>query len=192
MSTDNLYQRNGVYWIRYNVNGRKVRRSLKTESLREATRLKNEILGTRDAGCDVRAKFGLAAAPADAGAPALTFDEVADRFIRHKQISRVTEHTAKQGAGMINGWLRPAFGPRPVNAISRDDVIAFLGTLKTARGRKGGRPLDDNYQAEIFKAAPGAGMGDSQRAPARSQPVRPRPRGQAPDRQPRAHRADPR
>jgi hypothetical protein len=31
---DNLYQRNGIWWIRYNARGRKVRRSLGTPSLR--------------------------------------------------------------------------------------------------------------------------------------------------------------
>ena len=33
---DNLFQRNGVWWIRYNAGGKKQRKSLQTRSLKQA------------------------------------------------------------------------------------------------------------------------------------------------------------
>ena len=53
---ENLYQRpgSGIWWIRYNVAGRKIRRSLGTPNVREAKRLRDQILGKRS----VAAKFG--------------------------------------------------------------------------------------------------------------------------------------
>ena len=52
---ENLYQRGDIWWIRYNVGDRKIRRNLATTSVRKAKKLRDQILAKRS----VVAKFGI-------------------------------------------------------------------------------------------------------------------------------------
>jgi hypothetical protein len=76
---DNLYQRGGIYYIRYNVGGKKQRRSLGTSNLREAKRLRDQIMVKRSAA----AKFGIEE-PKPA-APVKTFGQIADMWLEARE-----------------------------------------------------------------------------------------------------------
>lgn len=152
MSSENLYQREGVYWIRYNVNGRKVRRSLRTTSLREAQRLKAEILGHRAVGDEIRARFGIAAAPT-AGAPVPTFGEVADRYLRHLEArGHLRPQSFKQIRGFVRNWLVPHFGRRRIGDITRAEVEAFVGILRRSKAKRGDMVIGAFQVAAAFRA----------------------------------------
>lgn len=146
--TENLYLRGGFYWIRYNVNGRKVRRSLGTTSLREAQRLKAEILGHRAAGDTIRAKFGLAAAPT-AGAPVLTFAELAKEWLAARQL-KWRARSRKTMNEKLNAHLLPFFGPKRIGDISRADVRAFLRHMSQKKNNRG-QPLSRDSLAAAFR-----------------------------------------
>ena len=76
---DNLYQRNGIWWIRYNADGKKLRRTLGTSSLREAKTLRDEILVVRSA----RARFGLPIKQKEARV--LTFAQVCKKWLDSRE-----------------------------------------------------------------------------------------------------------
>lgn len=139
---ENLYQRGDVWWIRYHVNGQKVRRSLDTTSLNEAKRLRAEILGVRAGGDHVRSKFGLNAAPTD-GAPVPTLAEVADRWLLAKRIAKRAPKTLESYEDALDCWIKPKLGPRRIGDVTRTDVRAFIDDLRKAPGKEGRKMSDD-------------------------------------------------
>lgn len=152
MSDSNLYLRGRIWWLRYNVGGRKVYTSLKTKSVREARRLKNEILGVRAAGDIIREKFGIAAAPT-AGAPVPTFAEVAEQYLDHLEArGHLRDQTLAMWRGQVNNWLVPHFGARRIGDITRADVERFVGELRRAQAKKGDKKIGRAHVVNIFRA----------------------------------------
>lgn len=153
---DNLFQRKpgGPWWIRYSVNGREVRRSLKTKSIRQAKKLRDQILGKRTAAAEVRETFGLAA-PADDGAPIPTVAEVAERFLTYEAgRGNKREVSARQLAAKVNNWAVPQLGAdRLITSISFEDIEMFLGRLRRSKKKKGkAGTLGRSTVAIIFNA----------------------------------------
>lgn len=145
---ENLFRRGDVWWIRYNVNGQKIRRSLGTRSIREARRLRAEILGRRASGDQVRAKFGLSAAPME-GAPVPTLGEVSNEWLTAHEIAKNAPNTIKAYTAALDCWIRPTFGHRRMGDITRADVRSFIATLRAAKGHTGS-PLSDDQVAYVF------------------------------------------
>jgi len=147
---DNLYQRRpgGPWWILYYVNGKRVQRSLGTTSVREAKRLRDEILGVRAGGDRIRAKFGIGAAPTE-GEPVPTLREVADRWMLTKRIAKRAPSTLSHYEDSLRCWIRPHLGGRRLGDISRDDVRAFIDMLRKAPGKEG-RKMSDDQVAFVF------------------------------------------
>ena len=75
---ENLYQRGGTWYIRYSANGRKIRKSLKTTSLREAKQLRNQVLAKRS----VAVQFGL---KEPEPIKEVTFAEIEERWLKTKR-----------------------------------------------------------------------------------------------------------
>ena len=75
---ENLYQRNGVWWIRYTVGNKMIRRSLGTKNLRQARRLRDQILARRTAA----AKFGIEAPEAET---CKTFEQIAELWLESRE-----------------------------------------------------------------------------------------------------------
>jgi integrase len=132
---DNLYQRNGVWWIRYSVGGQKIRRSLSTPNQREAKRPRDQILAKRS----VAEKFGI---EAPVPRQERTFGEVLDLWLQSRRADgslrpgslRVSEQYARN-------WFRPAFGTKLMSEISVEDIEGFIAHLRRTKGRKFDRPL---------------------------------------------------
>ena len=141
---DNMYQRNGVWWIRYNVSGRKVRSSLGTKSERKAKRLRDEILGKRSAA----AKFGL-----EAPEPKRehTFAEIAELFLQAREASgEFRQGSIAQAEHITRTWLVPAFGHRRMSEITIEHIEQFLAHLRNAKSKRTGRKLSRATIAAIF------------------------------------------
>lgn len=112
---DNLFLRNGIWWIRYNVAGKKIRTSLHTRSEREAKRLRDGILGKRSRATD---KFGLEAQQA---APCKSFAQVVKLWL-----------DARKADDSLGGWC-----------LSRRDQIWLQYRSRVARRHVAGtRPRD--------------------------------------------------
>jgi integrase len=151
--SENLYQRGGVWWIRYNVDGRKVRQSLGTDSLKEAKRLKNEVLGARDAARSPRAKLGLAVEPIDVPEPrpVPTIAQVAKVWMESREGDPdLTEVSRKKTATALERHILPEFGPRIMSTIAREDVEAFIGKLRKKPGQKKDTKMSPDRVAYIF------------------------------------------
>ena len=135
---DNLYQRNGIWCIRYNVGGKKIRRSLGTRSLREAKRLRDEILVRRTA----RARFGLAepALPE----PSRTFAQIVqlwvDARLADESLSPRTRRISRVVPARV---LLPTFGDMLMEDISVEHIERFIGDMR----RKYARSTVANYFA---------------------------------------------
>lgn len=141
---DNLYQRNGVWWIRYHANGRKIRRSLGTASQREAKRLRDQIIGKRSAA----AKFGLEE-PEPKREP--TFAEVVELWRQARRASgEFRPGTIAQAEQVARTWLLPAFGHRRMSEISVEHIECFLAHLRNAKSKRTGRKLSRATIAAIF------------------------------------------
>lgn len=149
---ENLFQRSGVWWIRYSVDGRLIRSSLETSSLREAKRLRNEVLGTRDSTSHVRENFGLTGARTE-GVPVPSFREVAQKYIAHRAAtSKAHETTLTLERQRIENWLIPKFGARRVTSVSHDDVATYIGSLRKAKAKRGSDPLGRAQIHKVFQA----------------------------------------
>lgn len=138
--SENLYQRKGTWWIRYNVDGKQVRQSLGTKSLKEAKRLRNEVLGARDAARDPRAKLGLPAVELKVPEPrpVPTLGELADKWLQHREAdSELSEHSRDKSRTAIEVHIRPELGRRIMSTITREDIEAFVAKLRARKGRKG-------------------------------------------------------
>ena len=142
---ENLYQRAGVWWIRYNVNGRKIRRSLGTTSQREAKRLRDQILAKRTAA----AKFGI-----EAPVPRKehTFADVVEAWLQSRK-ARGDLRTAslRSSEGVARAWILPWFDTRPISDITVEDVEHFIAHLHTASGKRTDSRLSRAYIAKISK-----------------------------------------
>jgi integrase len=150
---ENLFQRGTAWWIRYSVNGEKIRRSLKTTSVREAKRLRDQILGKRTAAAEVREAFGIAS-PGDDGAPVPTVRVVAERFLTYEEgRGNKREITAAKLRGLVTNWIIPELGAdRLITAIGFEDIELFLGRVRRSKKKKGSGRVGKTQVAMIFQA----------------------------------------
>lgn len=65
----------------------------------------------------------------------LTFDEFTDIWVSENEIAWRSSHKRTQ-ADIINGHLRPAFGSREVNQITKAEILNFRSSLAKVPGRK--------------------------------------------------------
>lgn len=143
---DNLYQRNGVWWIRYNANGRKIRSSLGTKSERQAKRLRDEILGKRSAA----EKFGLEL-PVPKQEP--LFEDVAERWLQSRRANGdLKPNTVAIFEQHMRVWLRPAFRGKRMSEITVEEIERLLAQLRQAKSKRTGRPLSRHTIARIYGA----------------------------------------
>ena len=142
---DNLYQRNGIWCIRYNVAGEKHRYSLKTKSLREAKRLRDQILGKRS----VAAQFGL---EEPIPRKEFGFAEVVAAWLLSRQANgELRAATVSSAEYVSRGWILPTFGNRPISDITVEDIERFITHLRSAKSERTGEPLKRAYIAKICK-----------------------------------------
>jgi integrase/recombinase XerC len=140
---DNLYQRNGVWWIRYNVGGEKVRRSLGTKSVKEAKRLRDQILGKRSAA----ARFGI---EAPVPRKERTFGEVLELWLQARDSCDYRESTRKATKRIARLWLRPYFGKKLMSEIRVEHIEAFLSHLRTVKSASHSKRLSQATIAQIY------------------------------------------
>lgn len=141
---DNLYQRNGVWWIRYNVAGRKIRRSLGTPNVREAKRLRDQILGKRS----VAAKFGI---EEPIPRKQWTFGEVVEAWLQSRRAGELRANTIRDSETMGKLWLLPKLGDQPISEITVEDVENFIAHLRNAHSATTGKKLSRDYIAKLTK-----------------------------------------
>jgi integrase len=142
---ENLYQREGVWWIRYNVNGRKIRRSLGTTNQREAKRLRDQILAKRTAA----ARFGI---EAPVPRKEYTFGDVVEAWLgSRKARGDLRASTLSSAAEVTRSWILPRFRARPISDITVEDVERFIAYLHSARSKRTSEPLSRAYIAKISK-----------------------------------------
>ncbi len=141
---ENLYPRNGIWWIRYNSGGRKVRRSLETRSLRKAKKLRDQILAKRT----VEAKFGLKQ-PAEQKNYRLS--EIIERWTESRRAdTTLRPSTLKRDDDITRVWILPYFGTLPIAAIDLEEIERFIVYLRTTPSRRTGRPLHPTTVAHVF------------------------------------------
>jgi integrase/recombinase XerD len=142
---DNLYQREGVWWIRYNVNGRKIRRSLGTTSQREAKRLRDQILAKRS----VAAKFGI---EEPIPRKEWMFSEVVEAWLKWREANGgFRAATVSSAEYVARGRIQPKFGNRPIADITVEDVEQFIAHLRSTKSERTREPLKRAYIAKICK-----------------------------------------
>jgi integrase len=142
---ENLYQRQGVWWIRYNVSGRKIRVSLKTKRLKEAKRLRDQILAKRT----VAVRFGI-----EAPIPRKehTFADVIGAWSQSRKArGDLRRASLRSSEGVARAWIAPWFGTRPISDITVEEVERFIAHLHTARGKRTRSPLSRAYIAKVSK-----------------------------------------
>lgn len=140
---ENLYQRSGVWWVHYYEGGRRIRRSLHTRSLREAKRLRDQLMGKRNALQVLRDHLGI-----DTGAqsaPPLTFGEVADRQLLdlESQDKPPRPQTMAIYRGIRNKWLA-RFDAKALGAITREDVKRLIRDVRAAN-------VGDHQRCSVFR-----------------------------------------
>jgi integrase len=146
---ENLFQRGGVWWIRYNAGGEKIRRTLGTPSEREAKRLRNQILAKRTAA----ARFGI---EAPVPRKQRTFGEVLDLWLAwRKGDPELARTTVAMGERHARVWLRPFFGRMLMCEIKAEHIEQFIAHLRTTdcrRERKDGQRqrLSEAYISQVF------------------------------------------
>jgi integrase/recombinase XerD len=142
---DNLYLRDGVWWIRYNVNGRKIRRSLGTTSQREAKRLRDQILAKRTAAV----RFGI---EAPVPRKEYTFAAVVEAWLESRKArGDLRASSLKSAAEVTRSWILPRFRNRPISDITVEDVERFIAYLHSARSKRTSEPLRRAYISKISK-----------------------------------------
>lgn len=144
---ENLYQRPGsdIWWIRYNVGGRKIRRSLGTPNVREAKRLRDQILAKRS----VAAKFGI---EEPIPRKQWTFGEVVEAWLKSREANgELRPASLKDGAAMARLWLLPRFGDQPISEITVEEIESFIAHLRNTQSEHTERPLSRSYIARICK-----------------------------------------
>jgi integrase len=141
---DNMYLRNGVWWIRYNVSGRKIRVSLKTKSLREAKRLRDQILAKRATG----ARFGI---EAPVPRKEYTFAQVVEAWQQSRSAKELQPASLRDGEAVARLWLLPRFGKRQASEITVKHIEQFIASLRTTRSEQTGALLSRAYVARICK-----------------------------------------
>ena len=126
---DNLYRRGVTWWIRYSVNGKKIRRSLGTTSLRQAKRMRDQILAKRSAA----ARFGIEAPQVE---PCKTFAEVAEMWLESRQADDSLAQSTRYGnARLVRKILVPELGAMAMSAITVDDIERLIVKLRKTRAR---------------------------------------------------------
>ncbi|MCG8419721.1 MAG: N-terminal phage integrase SAM-like domain-containing protein [Proteobacteria bacterium] len=126
---DNLYRRGETWWIRYSVGGKLIRRSLATANLREARRLRDQILAKRS----VAAKFGIKSPHVE---PCKTFAQIAEMWLQSRQADdSLAPSTREQNARVVRGLLVPELGHMTMSAITVEDIERFIGNLRKTRAR---------------------------------------------------------
>jgi integrase len=142
---DNLYQRGGVWWVRFNVSGRKIRRSLDTTSQREARRLRDQILAKRTAA----ARFGI---EAPVPKKEYTFADVVEAWLQSRKArGDLRASTLSSAEDVTRAWILPRFGTRPIADITVEDVERFFAHLHSASSKRTGSRLSRAYIAKISK-----------------------------------------
>jgi integrase len=142
---ENLYQRGGVWWVRFNVNGRKIRRSLGTTSQREAKRLRDQILAKRTAA----ARFGI---EAPVPKKEYTFVDVVEAWLQSRKArGDLRASTLSSAEDVTRAWILPRFGKRPISDITVEDVERFIAHLHSASSKRTGSQLSRAYIAKISK-----------------------------------------
>lgn len=122
---NNLYQRAGIWWIRYNADGKKIRLSLGTKNLREAKQIRDELLAKRS----VRARLGLEAPkPIE---PTKTFGQIAEMWIESRRADdSLAPTTRRQTESIVRRIFIPEFGSKRMDAISVEDIERVLAKLR--------------------------------------------------------------
>lgn len=149
---DNLFKRGDVWHIRYTADGKKVRYSLNTKSVKAAKRLRDEILGRRSEVRSVREKFGIAALPSNAEGLTLTFKEVADKWFVDGE-ERWRPQSATQAKSALDVHINPHFGAMPITNITPLDVKRFVTKLRRKRISKKleAKRLSKDTMANVFR-----------------------------------------
>lgn len=142
---DNLYQRGDTWYIRYSANGRKIRKSLKTTSLREAKRLRNQVLAKRS----VAVQFGL---EEPEPVKQVTFAEIEERWLQAKSVSSsIRSSTFRVVRTRSRTWIMPFFGHMLMSEIDLEVVESFIWYLQHTNSAKTGKPLSQDSVCHIFK-----------------------------------------
>lgn len=141
---DNLFKRGEIWWIRYNADGREIRKSLRTKSVREAKRIRDKILAHRS----IAAELGIDA-PRPRKSP--RFSEISELWLKSKLADGSLRSASIETYDRdMRLWIVPYFGDRRMDTITADDIERFIGHLRTAISSKTGDPLSDTYIAHIF------------------------------------------
>lgn len=141
----NLFERNGVYWARFQIGGRDVRRSLRTSNLKEARARLKEMSGRAEElrGDPLRSR-------ADH-----TWEEACERWmqLQFDELKPATQRRYETSLRMMHEH----FAGRPIAQIGGPEVMAYAA----ARIRDGVTPAtvrrDLAVASRIFKVARRAG-----------------------------------
>ena len=121
---DNLYRRGEIWWIRYGSGGKRIRRSLGTKSVREAKRIRDQILAKRSTA----ARFGIELAPLE---PCKSFAEIATQWLEFRLAdSSLAPQTRYQSARIVRSKLLPEFGMMAMSAITVEAIERFIAKLR--------------------------------------------------------------
>src|SRR5258708_11199803 len=119
MAPMSIYERGGVWWARFSVNGQRYWKSLETGDRREAFSKEKEAIAKAGEG-----KLIVPGTPF----PRLGFSEAVDQYISERK-ARVSEKTyvteIERGKA-----VKAKFGGMPLKKISAETVMAYM------RGRK--------------------------------------------------------
>ncbi len=157
---ENLYQRNGVWWARVQVNGRDIRRSLRTPSRPEAQRRLRKLLKEAE---DARAAGVLPERPR-------TWQ---DAVVRWSELHMSELKPASQRRYLVSlRQIAPHFDGRPVGTLTPRDVATYVAARK--RGGASGPTIrrDLAVMARVFKAAKRAGWCEANPVPEEKAEIR--------------------
>ena len=142
---DNLYQRDGVWYIRYSANGRKIRRSLKTTSQRKAVQLRNQVLAKRS----VAVQFGI---EEPEPRKEVTFAEIERRWLETKRAdSSLRQSTVDRYANRSRVWILPFLGHMLMSEIDLEVIESFIAYIRRTNSAHTGKPLSVDSVAAVFK-----------------------------------------
>lgn len=142
---DNLYQRGGTWYIRYSANGRKIRKSLKTTSLREAKRLRNQVLAKRS----VAIQFGL---EEPEPVKQVTFAEIEERWIQARDASSsIRPTTFRVTKARSRTWIVPFFGHMLMSEIDLEIIESFISYIRHTKSAHTGKVLSQDSVSHVFK-----------------------------------------
>ncbi|MFA6449126.1 MAG: site-specific integrase [bacterium] len=121
-----IYNRKGIYWVRYTANGVPRRESLKTTNIKLAREIRDKILGDL-----ARGVFQL---PEKRNLKRVTFEELSNKYIVH---SEKTKKSARRDTEIVK-LLNHYFVGKYLNDISSFDVESYKSKRKAGETAIGG------------------------------------------------------